>query len=81
MYINDAYRFLFEYKMDPARKKRIQNGFEFSWHGKRESYILLKFERSGETPSPSSAVTVRKEILGDGNFPLLPIPDMQSLSA
>ena len=31
----DVYRILFQSKMDPAPKNRIQTRFELSWHGKR----------------------------------------------
>ena len=48
--------------MDPARK-RIQIGFELSWHGKHALLLWRNLNEAGKV-----ALTARNQNLQDGNY-------------
>ena len=66
---NDVYRILFQSKMDPTRKNRIQTGFELSWHGKRALLLCKNLNEAGKV-----AVTALNQNLRDGNYYCLSLP-------
>ena len=49
--------------MDPARKNRIQTGFELSWHGKRALFLCKNLNEAGKV-----TVTAQNQNLRDRNY-------------